>query len=80
MMKLKPKDETELELILIVGRRRPVVRHVEDAHALQAKKNVVLGEMEFPIKDGANGAELADKERPDSDGGKRHACVIFTAA
>ena len=36
--------------------------------------------MEFPIKDCANGAELADKKRPDRDVGKRQTCVVFSAA
>ena len=61
MMKLETKDESEFVLILSMRSWRPVVRHVQDVHALQAKKNVVLGMMEFPIKDGANGAELTDK-------------------
>ena len=56
------------------------MRHVEEAHAFKEKKNVVLGEMEFPIKDCANGAELADKKWPDRDVGKRHTCVVFPAA
>ena len=80
MMELEAKDEAEFVLILSVGAERPVVRHVEEAHAFQAKKNVVLGEMEFPIKDCANGAELADKKRPDRDVGKRQTCVISPAA
>ena len=35
---------------------------------------------EFPIEDGANGAEYTEKKRPDVDVGNRHTCVVISAA
>jgi hypothetical protein len=79
VFQLKSAHRIELPLVLGVGILRPVVNHIQEAHAFKAHKFPVIETSQFTVNHRSDRTGFTNEVRPSADAGKAQTFAVLAS-